>query len=324
MRRRIIFSLLVSATLTSTPAAIAQKTPARIALLGSGSGASSAIFVEGLREGLRENGLVEGPDYLLDVRWAEGDFSRFPVLALELLQQNPRVILASTGEATKALQSATTTVPIVMTTVTDPVGSGLVESLARPGRNTTGLSTLNEDVTPKLIELLHALKPTAKTVAALYNPANPSHPVLIESLRAVISPLGVTLDVVEMRPNRPDYGFETLSRAKLDALIVLGDAGFFDLRERIADLSAKHQIAIFSPIPELTLSGALASYGHPRRDFYRRSAFYVRKLLDGATAAELPVEQPTRIVLSLNLKTARQLNLAIPDTLLARADEVIE
>ncbi|MDF3061099.1 MAG: putative ABC-type uncharacterized transport system, periplasmic component [Microvirga sp.] len=323
-RREVIGGLLAGAALTRSFPALAQKT-ARIALLGGGTAQSSEIFVEALRQGLHENGLAESRDYDLDLRWAEGDYTRFPELVADVLQRNPSVMMANTIAAIRAAQRATTAVPIVMLHINDPVGNGLVASLARPGGNTTGLSNLNEDLTPKFIDIITAILPRARSIAAVFNPTNPSNRILFESARTQAASIGVTVRPAEL-PNAGALGslFETLAQNPPDALLVLADVTLLDQRDAIAALGLRYGLPVISGYPEMTHAGALAGYGPPRREFYRRAATYVKKILDGTRPQDLPVEQPARIELSVNLKTARSLGITIPEFVLARADEVIE
>jgi putative tryptophan/tyrosine transport system substrate-binding protein len=212
-----------------------------------------------------------------------------------------------------------------MTAINDPVGANLIASLSRPGGNTTGIANLTEDVTAKVLEILLALVPTAKTVAVLFNPANPSNRVFLEKVRALTSPIGVTVTPGELNTSSTlDLTFEALAQTRPDALQVINDATILDLRERIMTLASAHRLPTVTSIPEFTDAGALAGYGPPRLDLYRRSAYYVRKILDGAKPADLPVEQPTRIELSLNMKTAKALGIILPESLLVRADRIIE
>jgi putative tryptophan/tyrosine transport system substrate-binding protein len=207
----------------------------------------------------------------------------------------------------------------------DPVGNSLVESLARPGGNTTGLATLNQDVTPKLVEFLHSLLPNAKTIAVLFNPANPSNPVYLDNTRVEARHLGIAVkDFPLGTPGELNNLFAAIAAQRTDGLLIIPDAAILDLGVRIADLAFQHRIPVVSTDSDLTRAGGLISYGFSRRENYRRSAYFVRKILEGVKPADLPVEQPTRILFSVNLKTAKALGLSVPDTLLVRADEVIE
>jgi len=224
------------------------------------------------------------------------------------------------------VQQATTAIPIVMTGTNDPVGAGLVASLARPGGNTTGISTMVEDVTGKLVEFLRELIPRAKQIAFVLNPANPTNVTLSRSARDFAGSVGIAVTVVELRSPRDDLDavFATLVRQRSDALIVGGDAMLNALRERVSGLALKHRLPLFTYQPDYTDSGALLSYGPSQRAYYRRAATYVKRLLDGAKPADLPVEQPTRIELSINLRSARALGISISQSMLVRADRVVQ
>ncbi|MBI2753069.1 MAG: ABC transporter substrate-binding protein [Betaproteobacteria bacterium] len=324
MRRRAFMAVVGGLALWPLVAR-AQHKPARIALLGGGTAEPSGIFVDAVKQGLRDHGLVEGRDYVLDVRWAEGAYERFPALVRELVKQNPSAILVNTIAAVRAAQSASKTIPIVMMHINDPVGAGLIASLARPGGNTTGNANLMEDVTPKMLEMLRVVVPTAAVIAVLFNPANPSNRPLLEEVRRRAGASGQTVLPLQFKtPGELDATFEVLVQRKADALLVIPDVTFLDLRERIAALALRHRLPAFSTFPELTDAGGLLGYGPSRLALSRRSAYYVKKILDGAKAADLPVEQPTRIELSVNLKTAKALGVRIPESILLRADRVIE
>jgi putative tryptophan/tyrosine transport system substrate-binding protein len=235
------------------------------------------------------------------------------------------VIVVTTIAAARAAQRAAPSTPIVMTGLIDPVGAGLIERLSRPGGNTTGISSMAQDMTAKGLELLRIIIPTATTTAALFNPANPGNRLIIEDLKSQAGTIGVTLQPVQFKtPGELDSTFEAMARHRPDALLVVGDATLIDLRERVAALTLRHHLVVVSSIPELTDAGGLIGYGASRKDIYRRAANYVKKILAGSKPADLPVEQPTLIELSINLKTAKELKVSIPDTLLARADRVIE
>jgi putative tryptophan/tyrosine transport system substrate-binding protein len=323
-RRRFLLASLAGA-LAAPLGARAQASALRITVLGSGAAQSSGIFVDALKEGLRDNGLVESRDYVLDVRWAEGDYTRFPAFAREAVEGKASLILATTIAAVRAAQRATTTIPIVMTTINDPVGVGLVPNLARPGGNTTGIANLTEDVTPKVVEILRAVVPAARTVAVLFNPGNPSNRLMRDTIRTQAGSKGLEFVPIEMKiPADLDAAFEALAPRRADALLVINDATILDQRERVVALALRHRLPAFSSFPEFTAAGAVASYGPSRLKLYRRSAYYVRRIVEGAKPGDLPIEQPTQIELSVNLKTARSLGLTIPPSLLLRADQVIE
>ena len=306
-------------------AARAQQKSASIGFLGAGAADTSAPLIEALKQGLRENGLIEGKDYVLELRWAEGHYERFPAFARELADHGARVIVVPTVAAARAAQRASSTIPIVMALMNDPVGNGLVASLARPGGNTTGMASLGQDVTPKQLELLQTVLPKATTIAVLFNPTNPSNGLLLDSVRVQAAPRGITVrDFAVNTPDELNTAFGTIAIQRPDALLVIPDAATLDLGPRIAALALENRLPVVSTDTDLTGIGGLISYGVSRRGAYRRSAYFVKKVLEGVKPADLPVEQPTRILMSVNLKTAKALGLTVPPNLLVAADEVIE
>lgn len=324
MKRRE-FLAIVSIAATWSFAARAQKKPALIGWLGSGSAQSSAIFVESFKQGLLDGDLREGRDYLLDLRWAAGAYELFSGFARELVDNKVDVILATTISAVRAAQQTTTITPIIMTSVTDAVGAGLVKSLAYPGGNTTGLSNLNEDLTPKLLDFFRLLLPQARLIAAVGNPGNPSTKGLMDKIQTYASSFDAKVSRWEVK----DVGqigpmFDRIAKEKPDAILVVPDAALIDLREPIAANAVKYGIPLISTIPELTDAGALIGYGAPRRELYRRAGYFVKRIFDGSKPADLPVEQPRLIEFSINSKTATQLGIRIPNDLMVRADRVIE
>jgi putative ABC transport system substrate-binding protein len=322
LKRREFITLLGSAAVWPRVAS-AQFKPAIIGVLGSGSAQSSAFLIDAIKQGMNENGLAEGRDYVLDVRWAEGDYTRFAALAFELLERKSSIIIVTTIAAARAAQQVAPVTPIVMTGLIDPVGAGLIASLARPGNNTTGVSNMIQDMSAKGLELIREVAPMAKTIAALFNPNNPGSRLILEDVRSQAAKLGMTIQPIEFKGSAVlDATLE--AAAGRDALLVVADSALLDLRERIAGLALRHRLPTFSSIPEFTDAGALVGYGPSRRDSYRRAATYVKKVLEGAKPAGIPVEQPTLIELSINMQTARALGIVIPDALIARADRVIE
>jgi ABC-type uncharacterized transport system substrate-binding protein len=323
VKRRAFITLIGGAVAAWPLVARGQIKPAIIGVLGSGSAQSSAFLIDALKQGMNENGLTEGRDYVLDVRWAEGDYTHFGALAFELLERKSSVIVVTTIAAARAAQQVAPATPIVMTGLIDPVGVGLIASLARPGNNTTGISNMIQDTSAKGLELIREVTPTAKATAALFNPNNPGSRLILEDVRSQAAKLGMTIQPIEFKGSGVlDATLE--AAAGRDALMVVADSTLLDLGERIAGLALRHRLPTFSSIPEFTDAGVLVGYGPSRRDSYRRAATYVKKLLEGTKPADIPVEQPTKIELAINLKTARALGLEIPATLLARADEVIE
>jgi putative tryptophan/tyrosine transport system substrate-binding protein len=325
VRRREFITLLGGAVASWPLTARAQQQAPGIGFLVSGAADSFAIFVDAFKQGMRDNGMVEDRDYALDLRFADGDYSRFPTFAAELVQRKPAVIVVTTISAARAAQRASATIPIVMTGLIDPVGQGLIASLARPGGNTTGLANLAQDVMPKLVEILRATFPTIRDIAILFNPANPANVELSKAMPSQASSIGVTVRMVEFRSvGELDATFAALAQQPPEALVVMSDAALYDLREPISALALRYRLATIAYVPEFTDAGALMSYGPPRRAMYRRAADYVKKILTGAKPADLPVQQPTQVELSINLHTARALGITVPDSLLARADRVIE
>jgi putative tryptophan/tyrosine transport system substrate-binding protein len=321
--RRREFIILLGSAAAWPRVARGQFKSAIIGVLGSGSAQSSAFLIDALKEGMNENGLVEGRDYMLEVRWAEGDYKRFAALAVELVERKSSVIIVTTIAAARAAQQVAPATPLIMTGLIDPVGAGLIASLARPGNNTTGISNMIQDMSAKGLELIREVVPTAKRIAVLFNPNNPGSRLILEDVRSQAAKLGMTMQPFEFKGAAVlDATLETA--AGHDALLVVADSALLDLRERIAGLALRHRLPTFSSIPEFTDGGVLVGYGPSRRDSYRRAAAYVRKVLEGARPADIPVEQPTLIELSINMQTARTLGIVIPDALVARAERVIE
>jgi putative tryptophan/tyrosine transport system substrate-binding protein len=306
---------------------LAQKTLIRIGLLGSGA-ANSAVSlgqIAAIKQGLRENGLIDGRDYVLEARFAAGNYERFPEMARELAQAKVSVILTNTIASVRAAQRLTPPLPIVMIAINDPIGTGLVASLARPGGHTTGMATLNEDLTPKLLEFERAILPKAKVIAALFNPSNPTNLKFLEDLRPRARAMGITMEPVELKsPDALDAAFSSLVARHPDALQVLADSGTMDLSERLAGLALSHRLPSFTTAPNLTEFGFLLSYGPSRDKLLIRSGYFVKRILEGANPSDLPVEQPTQVELWINLKTAKTLGLDIPVQLQQLADHVIE
>jgi putative ABC transport system substrate-binding protein len=292
LKRREFITLLIVGAVARPQVARAQFKPAIIGVLGSGSAQSSAFLIDALKQGMNENGLAEGSDYVLDVRWAEGDYTRFAALALGLLETKSSVIIVTTIAAARAAQQVAPATPIVMTGLIDPVGVGLIAGLARPGNNTTGISNMIQDVSAKGLELIREVVPTAKSIAAPFNPNNPGSRLILEDVRSQALRLGMTIQPIEFKGSA-ELDATLQAAAGRDALLVVADSTLLDLGQRIAGLALRHRLPTFCSIPEFTDAGALVGYGPSRRDSYRRAATYVKKLLEGAKPADLPVEQPT-------------------------------
>jgi putative ABC transport system substrate-binding protein len=289
----------------------------------------SNAYEEAFRQGLRALGYVEGQNLVLEYRYAEGSAERLPDLAAELVQLQVDVLVAGGTAAIHAAQRATRTIPIVMTASFDPVQEGFVASLARPGGNITGLSFLSAELPGKRLELLKETVSQSTRIGVLWNPVGPgyaSRQVLLHNLTVAARALGLHLHVVEVRrADELDAAFAALPPAGADALLVMDDALVLSSRlgGRLADLAATSRLPAMYEWREWVVAGGLMAYGPSLRDIYRRAATYVDKLLKGATPADLPVEQPTKFELVINLKIAKALGITLPPSLLLLADEVI-
>ena len=275
--------------------------------------------------GMRELGYIEGKNLTIEWRFAGGETGRLAGLAAELIKVPVDVIVASGTPVINVAQKATTTIPIVMPTSNDPVGSGFVASLARPGGNTTGLSNLSPDTSPKAVELLLSVAPKASRVAILVNPKNSSNAAIAINLQVVMQGVGrIGLPVEASRAEDIDSAFSRMKEQNADAAVVAPDAMFVEQRQRIANLATNYRLPSLFSFREHVEAGGLMSYGQHLADSYRRSAIYVDKIFKGAKPGELPIEQSTKLELVINLKSARVLGIAVPPMLLATADEVIE
>jgi len=287
--------------------------------------AQNSPLWEDFRQGLRDLGYVEGRTIVIEYRWGEGSDEQFPRLAADLARLGADVIVAWGTPATLAAKNATNTIPIVMTGNGDPVGTGLVASLARPGGNITGLSSHNPGLEAKRLELLKELVPNLSHVAVLWNPANPLHGGLVREVKATASQLGVRLELVGVQGSTEfDAAFATMKKTRPDALIVEPDNFFYFHRKRIVDFATTSHLPAVFTLRGFADAGGLLAYGANYSALFRRAAIYVDKILKGAKPADLPVEQPTKFELVINLKTAKALGLTIPPSLRLRADQVIE
>ncbi len=322
--RAVVAIPLISA-LTLSGAAQAADNMARIGWLNPGSPASHGALYAAFKEGLRERGYIEGRNIVIEQRWADSKLERLPMLVNDLVQLNVDVIVTASTPATHAVKAATKTIPVV-TAVTgeDPVAAGFAASLAHPGGNITGLSTLAEDLAPKTLELLRAAVPKMTRIAVLVNPANPWCDTYWSDMQSAARILGLTLTRVNIRtPGEIESAFRTLTQSRLGALVVFADPMFVGQRTKLVELAAKNRLLALYPFREFVQVGGLMSYGASLQDNYRRAATYVDKILKGARPGDLPVEQPTKFELVINLKTAQTLGLTVPPELLIRADEVI-
>jgi putative ABC transport system substrate-binding protein len=297
----------------------------RIGILWAYSPSVVSLFSEAFRQSFRGLGYVEGRNIALEERWAEGRFDRLPSLAAELVRLNVDIIVTASTPAVQAAQEATRTIPIVMTLVTDPVESGVVTSLARPGGNVTGLSLMHPELSGKRLALLKEVIPKISRVAVFWSSSTPSYPLVLRETEAAARALGVQLQVVEVRgPTDFDSAFSAIARGRAGALVVLPDAMFRNQQGRILDLAAKRQLPAMYWSRELVDAGGLMAYEANIPDVYRQAATLVDKILKGAKPGDLPIEQPAKLELVINMKTAKALGLTIPSSLLLRADQVIE
>jgi putative ABC transport system substrate-binding protein len=327
MKRRDFIALLGGATAAAwAPAAGAQVPPKipRIGYIAGGGGSMAERMVAALRQGLSELGYIDGQTIIVEFRSAEGRSERIPELVSELVGLRVDVLVAASSPGALAAKKATSTIPIVMV-ATDPIGLGLVASLARPGGNVTGLSYFNEAILAKRLEMLVEFVPGLARVAVLRNPTVAAHATFWAETAAAAGKLGVALQALDVRePDDFEAAFVAAVRGNAQALIALDDGLTIANRPRIVALAASSRLPAIYGLREFPDDGGLISYGPNFADLTRRSATYVDKILKGAKPSELPVEQPTKIDLVINRKTANALGLTLPPTLLARADEVIE
>jgi putative ABC transport system substrate-binding protein len=269
---------------------------------------------------------VTGENLVITYRSAEGKYDRLPALAAELVRLEPQVIVAVPTAAARAAKDATSTIPIVMMNVSDPIGEGLIASFARPGGNVTGLTlTPTLEIYGKQLQLLKEAIPRARRFAFLWNPANPAAPPAVRATEDAALSLRVELQVVSARaPEEFEAAFQAMTHARAEALLVIPDSVFLTHGARLADLSVRHHLPTLYGLGDHAKAGGLMAYGQSLPDVYRRAAVYVDRILKGAKPADLPVEQPTKFELVVNLKTAKALGLTIPPSVLARADELIE
>ena len=328
VRRRDVLVLLGGAVVTRPLAARAQQKPMPvIGYLSSGSPGPAAPTVAAFRQGLGETGYIEGQSVAIDYRWAEGRYDRLPALAADLVDRNVDLIVAAAGnESALAAKGATSAIPIVFTSVGDPVDGGLVASLARPGGNLTGFTILpTTDLTPKRLELLSELVPQAKVIALLVNPNLPETERVMRDVQEAARTKGLQLHVLKASSESEiDTAFASLVQLHAGALVVAGDPFLSSQRERLVALASHHAVPAIYAWREFAASGGLISYGASLTSAFRLVGTYAGKILKGAKPADLPVEQPTKFELVINLKTARALGLTIPRSLPRRADWVIE
>ncbi len=330
MRLRPIGLLVTLAFgLLGTPLPAEAQPPGKVYRIGFLASAPAAALAQprsqAFLQGLRDLGYAEGRNITIEWRWAAGKPDRLPNLAAELVRLKADVIVAEGTPETLAVKKLTTTIPIVFTVAADPVGSGLVASLGRPGGNVTGLSIISPELTGKRLELLKEALPEVVRVAVLLNPANPVSIAQLKETEAAARTLGLHLRILETRdPGQFEGAFATMTRERAGALIVLTDSMLSNYRARLVDLATKHRLPSMMAWGEAVEAGGFMAYGPNFPDLFRRAAILVDKILKGARPADLPVEQPTKFALIVNLKTAKALGLTIPPSVLIRADEIIQ
>jgi putative ABC transport system substrate-binding protein len=325
--KTIPFIMTLALSFLVAPLAIRAQPPThvpRIGVLSGGATREQDRNVKAFLEGMRALGYVEGQNLVVEYRGSAGQHERFPALAAELVRLQVDVLLVGPTPAALAAKDATTTIPIVMAGVGDPVGSGLVASLARPGGNVTGLAAVSPELVGKQLEFLKDVLPTVSRGAVLWNPANPVHALQVRAAEVAAQALGVQLHLVEARgPDAFDRAFAAMTSAHAGAVLVLGDSMFLQHRRRLAELAATSRLPTMHNVRPYVEAGGLMAYGPSPLDILRRAAVYVDKILKGAKPADLPIEQPTTFDLVINLKTAQALGLTIPPAVLFQATEII-
>ena len=327
MDRRVFLGAMAAGVVTVPAGAHAQPKVARIGFLyfGSRQSALDTGRYPAFVQGMRELGYVEGRNLVIEARFADGKPESLPALATELVRLKVDVIVATATPSYRALQHATTTIPVVITLTFDPVGDGFAASLARPGGNMTGLAISAADLGPKLLELLKAAVPRLSRVAVLLQPGNPAHPQRVIRIMFAAQKLGMQVVLAEAGTAQAIEGeFAMMSKQHANAAIILADGFFLTESRLIAAQALKHRLPFISQLRELTEAGGLMSYGPNTVDNFRRAASYVDKILKGAKPGDLPFEQPSQYHLVMNHKTAQSLALTIPQTLLRQADEIIQ
>ena len=326
MRRREFITLLGGA-MAAWPLATSAQQPAMpvIGFLNQESAELTAHLVAGFRKGLSETGFVENQNVAIEYRWAEGRYERLPQLAADLVNRKVAVIAAAYFPATLAAKAATSTIPIVFISGVDPIAAGLVTSLNRPGGNLTGVSNFNTSLTAKRLELLHQVVPRGDTIAVLVTSTSPAAQTIEAEARSAAQVLGLRLDVLgASTEDEIDAAFANAAQRGVGALLVAGDAYFNSRRAQLIALAARYRIPANYDRREIVTDGGLMSYGMNNVEFYRQVGIYTGQILRGAKPADFPVQQPTKVELVVNLKTARSLGLELPTSVLLSADEVIE
>jgi putative ABC transport system substrate-binding protein len=327
MTRRELLVLVGSAMAVARPLTAQQKAMSVIGFLNPGSESGWGPFIATFRQGLSESGYVEGHNLAIEYRWAENNYARLPSLAADLVGRKIDLIVSTAVASSLAAKNATSTIPVVFWGVSDPVGLGLVASLARPGGNVTGFGSYGSELTPKRLELLSELVPQAKVFALLINPNSPTtlNEPLIADLDGAARVKDVRLTVLKAgTEGEIDAAFATLVELHAGGLVLAGDPFFNSRREQIVAQAARHAVPAIYRWPPFARAGGLIGYGIDNTAIWRQAGIYAGRILKGAKPADLPVQQPTRLELVVNLNTAKALGITVPPSILARADEVIE
>src|SRR6266705_2081437 len=326
MRRRDLIKGIAGSTLSWPLAAVAQIAKVRqIGLLSPFTRSDAAPWNQALLKGLRDLGCIDGKNIAFEYRYSEGNNDRLPELIADLVRLKVDIIVTSVTNDALAAKNATREIPIVMVAAGDPVATGIVASLARPGGNITGLSQMNPELIGKRLELLKEIVPELSSVAVLWNPEDPISILGWQEIQLPARKLAVEAHSLKVRsPGDLDKAFDEAARTRVGALVIMPNPVFVTNLKRIADFAAQSRLPSIFHLREFAEAGGLVSYGVDRSDLFRRAATYADKILKGANPADLPIEQPTKFELVINLKTAKALGLGVPPSLLARADEVIQ
>jgi len=326
MNRRRCLLLALASVASMSGAANAQPAPARIVLVSSGTPPAPPATAAAFHAALLAAGLAEGKDYTFEILWAEGRYDRFPALVDTALKRKPAIVMVDTIASARAAQQATKTVPVLMTSVNDPVGNGLVASLQRPGGNVTGLGTMNDDRIGKLVELIREANPKARRIAVLINPLNASNRTIFQILERSAGRLGIATDSFEASaPDQLDDALAAIAKSRPDALVTGFDSALGAQRAHIVEFALARNIPVASTTAAFAPAGALITYGVTDANWSSvKLADYVRKILSGTPPGELPVQLPTNFELVVNTRSAKAMGLKLPQSLLVRADRLIE
>jgi len=325
MRRRDFIRLVGGMAVGWPLTARAQPKIPRIGFMGNSTAALETNLVDAFREGLRDLGYEEGRNIVIEYRWADGNYDRFPALVAELIAAKVDAIVTAGTPAALAVKKATTTVPLVMVAVGDPVGTGLVPSLARPGGNLTGLSSIAPDLEGKRLQLLREIVPALSHVAMFVNSLNPFHVSSMRQARAAAQAMGIKLQLHDIQKSEDlDDAFAAVRKERPDAVHILADRVFLHNRQRIVNFMREQRLPNVNAYQELVEVGGLMSYGPSYEDMHKRAAIYVDKILKGAKPADLPIEQPSKFTFIVNLKAVKELDVTVPSQLLGLADQLVD